>query len=1287
MSTERDGQIVTFYSFKGGTGRTMALANVAWILAANGKRVLVTDWDLESPGLHRFFHPFLDVSAIGGTAGVIDLIRDYESETIREAVRPEGWVEQFARVNRYAFSLAWEFPGGGGLNFLSAGRQNGDYAVSVNGLDWDTFYHRLGGAQFFEALREDMKREYDYTLIDSRTGLSDVADICTLHLPDTLVDCFTLSDQGIEGAAQVASAVAWHHSRRGIRILPVPMRVDQAEKEKADAGRALAMRRFAGLPTEMTEADRRRYWAAVEVPYRPFYAYEETLATFGDAPGSPTSLLAAFETLTAELTNGEVRAMPPMDESVREREKARFRRRHKLPDDDLMLRYAPEDAVWAEWIERVLSSAEIRVVDGTRPIESDARPPARTLTILSSAYVALPPAALPPRDPTADTTPLAVYVSDLRPLAEFAVASSTQLVNVTAATAAERLLRLVGRPLPLRVDGPADAGLRFPAAEPAVFEAPNRNARFTGRENELALLRRHLTGPVALPVALQGMGGVGKTELALEYAHRFKSAYDAVWWISAGATESIGADVEKSLAAFADRLGVGGNTDQADNARAVLEALGRGEPRRWLLVIDNAEETAPFERFLPRGGHVLLTSRNQLWGDRATLIQVDVFARKESVAHLQRRVPSLTEHEADRIADALGDLAVAVATAGAYLADTGTSVDAYLEQIERQGPSALSVEATWDLSLARLRAQFPAAYRLLQLCSVLASEIDLGLLYNDEMVKTLAPFDPAVSEPMMIGRLVQRINRSALLTMNMSEQRVLVHRLLQAVVRGGMTPDEVADTRHKAHLVLGKAWPGGDADDPRTWDRFRRLWPHIEASGAMGSKDESVRELMIDRVRYLWRQGELDEANAFAKEVDGVWSKRRARLYGTEELATLRRQLLHLRFNRANVLRALAHYVEAHDLDQETHEAQRELLGDRHSHTLMTAGSLGADLRALGRYTDAIERDQETYDAWSEEFGEYHPRTLFAANNLAHSYRLVGDFRSARVRDEAVFQLRRQVLGPEHPYTVHSAAQLARDLREAGEYANSAKMLRTVHEQLASLKEIGSEAGDTLNAQVSLAVSLRSAGQLVEAAGLLDAAYPVLEEKFGRDNPETLICRAALVANLLALGDTGRAVAEATQVARIYEQRLGATHPHTLGALSNLAAAQRAVGRTAEARATAERAADALREVLGPDHPHTLAAEENLGICRAEEGDRDAALDHLRATAERWLAASGSRHPDALRCQANLALVLRENVGDRPPTVTAEVVSLGEVVGADHPGVRALRDGHLVARIIDPHPF
>src|SRR5438309_9698474 len=103
------GQIVTFYSYKGGTGRTMALSNVAWILAASGKRVLVADWDLESPGLHRFFKPFLNADAIRGKAGVIDLIRSYEDEIMQERDRPERWYEEYARVQHYAFAINWRF--------------------------------------------------------------------------------------------------------------------------------------------------------------------------------------------------------------------------------------------------------------------------------------------------------------------------------------------------------------------------------------------------------------------------------------------------------------------------------------------------------------------------------------------------------------------------------------------------------------------------------------------------------------------------------------------------------------------------------------------------------------------------------------------------------------------------------------------------------------------------------------------------------------------------------------------------------------------------------------------------------------------------------------------------------------------------------------------------------------------------------------------------------------------------------------------------------------------------
>ena len=153
MSAASEGQIITFYSYKGGTGRTMTLANVAWILASNGKRVLAVDWDLESPGLHKFFHPFLDESTVGATPGVIEVINDYQMAALNPEPREDDWHLEYADVERHAVSLGWRhFPDNGRLDFLSAGRQNRDYSAAVCSLDWDNFYDRLGGGRFFRAM-------------------------------------------------------------------------------------------------------------------------------------------------------------------------------------------------------------------------------------------------------------------------------------------------------------------------------------------------------------------------------------------------------------------------------------------------------------------------------------------------------------------------------------------------------------------------------------------------------------------------------------------------------------------------------------------------------------------------------------------------------------------------------------------------------------------------------------------------------------------------------------------------------------------------------------------------------------------------------------------------------------------------------------------------------------------------------------------------------------------------------------------------------------------------------
>src|SRR5262249_23731762 len=148
------GRIITFYSYKGGTGRSMALANVAWILASNGMRVLAIDWDLEGPGLHRYFHPFLRDRELIKTEGIIYFVVDFESaaktprndEPSSKSKPDSVWFLPYANLRRYAVSLDSDvFPKPGTLDFVPAGRQDAGYAIRVNGFSWSSFYEKLGG--------------------------------------------------------------------------------------------------------------------------------------------------------------------------------------------------------------------------------------------------------------------------------------------------------------------------------------------------------------------------------------------------------------------------------------------------------------------------------------------------------------------------------------------------------------------------------------------------------------------------------------------------------------------------------------------------------------------------------------------------------------------------------------------------------------------------------------------------------------------------------------------------------------------------------------------------------------------------------------------------------------------------------------------------------------------------------------------------------------------------------------------------------------------------------------
>ncbi|MFY1691321.1 KGGVGR-motif variant AAA ATPase [Plantactinospora sp. WMMB782] len=724
-------QIITFYSYKGGTGRSMAVANTAWVLAGNGLRVLAVDWDLEAPGLHRYFHPFLLDKKLRHSRGVIDMITLFAGSS---ATAPAGSstagvsvvdpavqhrISEHAHVLDYAVSLDWAFPGDGGIDFLPAGVQDGSYSQTISTFDWDDFYTRKGGGAFLSALRRDMLDNYDVVLIDSRTGLSDTAGICTVLMPDVLVNCFAMNAQSIEGAVLVARYVANHRGPHPVRIVPVPMRVERSTAAKVAVSRAYARLLLGPFMQELPPDELGRYWETVEIPYVPDYAHEEILAPFGDPPDQPDSLLAAYERLTGVLTDGRVSGLPAMDEEARLRWLREFERPTPAESPTLLLCHAVADQVWGEWVAAQLRDAGLDVVrlpvdplfrdfDGMRAMLAGV---GRVVPLLSVAFLACPAAgqlwqAADAAEEAGSRFLLPVRIDGVVLAPPFDGRAPVELTIDSAEQARALLLTSVG-PLsstvpaaPTDPDTPADSGRpgasgetgdpvraaattradgpRYPLRQPAIFEAPPRNPHFVGRQAALDALRAGLVhGGSTVPQVLTGAEELGKTEVALEYVHRFGPDYDVVWWIAAGQPYGIAA----SLALLAERLGVTTpmRADPNERVKAAIDALRNGEPySRWLLVLDRAGDRAGTEPYLPAGpGHVLVTTRSTTWTG-GSVVEIGSFTEQESLYYLRSRLSGLGAEDAARIAAPLENSPARLAGLADWLRDSGVGVEAYL---------------------------------------------------------------------------------------------------------------------------------------------------------------------------------------------------------------------------------------------------------------------------------------------------------------------------------------------------------------------------------------------------------------------------------------------------------------------------------------------------------------------------------------------------------------------------------------------------------------------------------
>ena len=847
---------------------------------------------------------------------------------------------------------------------------------------------------------------------------------------------------------------------------------------------------------------------------------------------------------------------------------------------DFFVSYTGADQAWAEWIAEQLEAAGYSTLlqawdfrpggDFLHQMQQAVSGAQRTVAVLSPAYFGsrfgeAEWRAAFAKDPTGELGLLVpVRVRDFQPPGLLASRVYVDLVGLEEEAAAARLragiqqgrARPPGR-RPFPGQATAAGGSRYPGRLPEVFGVPPRNPNFTGRTELLTALRELLQaqrrGAVIQASAVHGLGGVGKTQLAIEYAHRYAADYDLVWWVPAGQPLAI----PGRLAALALRLGLPAFTDQETQLGVLWEELGRRE--RWLLIYDNAEQPRDLAPYRPPAGsgHVLVTSRNPAWGALATPVPVEALSRAEAVAFLCGRTGE-DGAAADELADILGDLPLALEQAAAYLEETGTSVRDYLRLLGERAGELLglgeltdhpdTVASTWALSLARAQTEAPAATALLALCAFLGAD-DIPRALPVEHPQLLpAPLRQAATDRLAYDRVVGALGRYSLVTA--SQESLAVHRLVQAWVRA--TLDQPAQ-RHWAAIAVQLVWAAcpPDADDPATYPTCARLLPHALAAtnhaSRLAADPEATAGLLTRMGAYLWRRVEPEQA----------------------------RQL----FERALTIL----------------EAQ---LGPDHPDVARSLNNIGNALRARGELPAARTHYERALTILAARVGPDHLDVGRALNNLAAALGGLGELPAARdthLRAQAILEAR---LGPDHPETASNLDNLGLVLRRLGELAAA----RDAHQRALAIRQaqLGPDHFDVARSLDNLGLVLRRLGQLEAARNAHQQALTIREARLEPDHPHRAHAMSSLGSVAYQHGDLATARSYYQRALDIYQARLGADHPDAASTLANLATVLRDLGDLPAASAALTQALSVLQARFGPDHPDVAQIRTSLQIVASQ---------------------------------------------------------------------------------------
>jgi tetratricopeptide (TPR) repeat protein len=816
---------------------------------------------------------------------------------------------------------------------------------------------------------------------------------------------------------------------------------------------------------------------------------------------------------------------------------------------------------------------------------------------------------------------------------------------------------------------------------PVWGNVPPRNPNFTGRVHLLERLTRRV---MTDPVVLLGMGGIGKTLTAVEYIYRRLREYDIVWWIQA----SQPAQIRAAFTELAQFLRLPESTESHTAIPAVREALRLGQPfGRWLLVFDSAARPEIVHPFFPRGGpgEILITSRNTDWSHYARTLKVSVFTREESAELLRRWDPEIDDHDADQLSERLLDLPLAIEQAGVWRAETGMPVHEYLRLFDEKAAEirdtaapddyALSVAAAWNVSFDELRTRNPAAHQLLQVCAFFAPEPISRSLFTGVRGVSISPeLDTALRDPMQLSRAIRDINRYGLAKIDHRRNTLLLHRLVQLVLRNRMSPDDRAAMKHGTHVLLANFDPN-DPYSSKERPRYQVLLPHVSVSGLVKCSDAWVRQLVLNLSQYLYHWGDHDEAATLAKQALDEWSDcdGETNRYAMEAASHL-----------GLFLWALSRYPEATDINRRTLELRRQVSGENAEETILAELRVTVDMKARGQFRAAKELNEQIHEKAVSWYGKDDPITLATAHDLAVTVRLCGNYRRAYELDDYTYQRRAEVLGHDNMDTLNTLSGLLLDVRELGDYRRA----RLEHEQIVErVREIlGEGKAGTLRRARHLAVARRKDGDHAAALVLSTQTLQLYRRWYGNDHPDTMACAVANSIDLREAGNLEAAYRLGEQTYDRYRGKLGDHHPYSLAAAVDLGVTLRLLGNTSRARRLTEQSLEHFCRVLGPDHPHAVICGIDLASNLTALGEVEAAVAQGKKALALSIKALGADHPTTLAANINLELDLRR-IGQQADVEYAGALERYRVaIGENHPLAIAAANGMRANCDIDPLP-